>query len=55
MAKCDVKSTFFLFLVHLTDFELLKFALEGQFYMDRAQPIGSCISCSAFECFSSFL
>ncbi|XP_054843457.1 uncharacterized protein LOC129335043 [Eublepharis macularius] len=55
MAKCDIKSAFRLLPVHPDDFELLGFSFEGQFYMDRALPMGCSISCASFERFSSFL
>ncbi|XP_054843036.1 uncharacterized protein LOC129334764 isoform X1 [Eublepharis macularius] len=55
MAKCDIKSAFRLLPVHPGDFELLGFAFEGKYYMDRALPMGCSVSCAAFERFSSFL
>lgn len=55
LAKCDIKSAFRLLPVHPADFDLLGFAFDGKFYVDRALPMGCSISCSAFECFSSFL
>lgn len=40
MVKCDIKSAFHLLPVHPDDFELLGFAFQGEFYMDRALPMG---------------
>lgn len=45
MAKCDIKSEFCLLPVHLKDFELLGFAFERGFYMDKALPMGCVVSC----------
>ncbi|XP_053143522.1 uncharacterized protein LOC128341261 [Hemicordylus capensis] len=55
LAKCDIESAFRLLPVHPDDFELLGFTFAGQFYFDRALPMGCSISCAAFEAFSSFL
>ncbi|XP_061466237.1 uncharacterized protein LOC133377049 [Rhineura floridana] len=55
MGKCDIKSAFRLLPVHPQDFELLGLAFDGEYYVDRALPMGCSISCSVFERFSSFL
>ncbi|XP_053098810.1 uncharacterized protein LOC128322103 isoform X1 [Hemicordylus capensis] len=55
LAKCDIESAFRLLPVHPDDFELLGFTFAGNFYFDRALPMGCSISCAAFEAFSSFL
>lgn len=55
MAKCDIKSAFWLLPIHPNDFELLGFTFDGEFYMNRALPMGCSVSCAAFEKFSSFL
>lgn len=55
MAKADIESAFRLLPVHPEDFCLLGFWFEGGYYIDRALPMGCSISCSAFECFSTFL
>lgn len=55
LAKCDIKSAFRLLPVHPGDFNLLGFAFEGGFYVDRALPMGCSVSCAAFEAFSTFL
>ncbi|XP_053143317.1 uncharacterized protein LOC128341176 isoform X1 [Hemicordylus capensis] len=55
LAKCDIESAFRLLPVHPGDFNLLGFAFQGQYYIDRALPMGCSISCAAFEAFSSFL
>ncbi|XP_053159366.1 uncharacterized protein LOC128347977 isoform X1 [Hemicordylus capensis] len=55
MAKCDIESAFRLLPVHPNDFDLLGFSFAGQYYFDRALPMGCSISCAAFEAFSTFL
>ncbi|XP_053145742.1 uncharacterized protein LOC128342468 [Hemicordylus capensis] len=55
LAKCDIESAFHLLPVHPADFNLLGFAFQGHFYIDRALPMGCSVSCAAFEAFSSML
>lgn len=55
MAKYNIKLAFHLLPVYPLDFEIPSFAFEGQFYMDRAVPMGCSVSCAAFERFSTFL
>ncbi len=55
MAKCDIKSAFRLLPVAREDFELLGFTYEGQYYFDKALPMGAAISCQLFETFATFL
>ena len=55
LAKSDIKSAFRLLPVHPSDYELLGFSFEGQFYYDKCLPMGCSISCSLFELFSTFL
>lgn len=55
MAKADIKSAFLFLLVQPDNFMLLGFAFEGQYFMDRARPMGCSISCAALEHFCSFL
>ena len=55
LAKCDIQLALHLLPVHPSDFELLGFAFEGCYYMDGALTMGCSISCTAFECFRSFL
>ena len=55
MGKADIKSAFRLLPVHPSDFELLGFCLDGEYYYDRCLPMGCSISCAHFERFSTFL
>lgn len=55
MAKCDIQSAFRLLPVHPEDFCLLGFKFEGNWYVDKAMPMGCAVACSAFEAFSTFL
>ena len=55
MANCGIKLAFCLCPFHLDDFDLFESHFQGAFYIDRALPMGCSISCTAFECFSSFL
>ena len=55
LVKCDVKPAFCLLPVHPNDFELVGFAFEGSFFMVKALLISCSVSCTALECFSSFL
>ena len=55
LAKADIKSAFRLLPICPSDYELLGFTFQGQFYYDRCLPMGCSISCSLFEKFSSFL
>ena len=55
LAKCDIKSAFRLLPIYPGDFDLLGFKFEQLFFIDRCLPMGSSISCSHFECFSSYL
>ena len=55
LAKCDIKSGFRLLPIYPGDFDLLGFKFEQLFFIDRCLPMGSSISCSHFECFSSYL
>ena len=55
LAKLDISNAFRLLPVRPEDFNLLGFALEGKFYIDKCLPMGCSISCSLFEKFSTFL
>ena len=55
MAKSDIKSAFRLLPVSPTDYELLGFWFNGEYYYDKCLPMGCSISCSLFETFSTFL
>lgn len=53
--KCDIKSAYRLIPINPSDFELLGFCFNNQFYFDKALPFGASISCITFERFSRFL
>ena len=55
MGKTDIKSAFRLLPVSPEDFELLGICVDGLYYYDRCLPMGCAVSCSTFECFSTFL
>lgn len=55
LAKTDLKSAYKQIPVHTSDFELLGFSIDGQFYFDKTLPFGFSYSCNLFEKFSSAL
>ena len=55
LGKMDVKSAFRLLKISPNDFQLLGFRLLDKFYVDKVLSLGSSISCSLFEIFSTFL
>lgn len=55
LGKSDIKSAFRLLPVNPTDFDLLGFKFEGQYYFDKCLPFGCAISCKTFEKFATFL
>lgn len=55
MAKADIQSAFWLLLIHPADFCHLGFYFEGGYYTNKCMPMNLSVSCSHFECFSSFL
>ena len=55
LAKCDVKSAFRLLPIHPSDFELVGFKVENQYYVDKSMPMGCSVSCSTWVQFSTFL
>ena len=55
MAKCDVQSAFTLLPVYPSDFCLLGFKFDGQWFIDKVMPMGCSVACTAFEAFSTFL
>ncbi|KAJ7331886.1 hypothetical protein JRQ81_014066 [Phrynocephalus forsythii] len=55
LAKCDIQSAFQLLPVHPGDLSLLGICFQGQWYVDKAMPMGCTVSCAAFETFSTFL
>ena len=54
LGKCDIKSAFRLLPVHPEDFNLLGFAFEGSYYIERVLLMGCSVSYSVFEQFSTF-
>ena len=55
MGKVDIKSAFRLLPVSPEDFESPGICFDGLYYYDRCLPMGGAVSCSTFECFSTFL
>ena len=55
LGKMDVKSAFRLLKISPNDFQLLGFRLLDKFYVDKVLSLGSSISCSLLEFFSTFL
>ena len=55
LAKCDIKSVLHLLPVHPKHFELLGFAFEGAFFMDRALSMSCSVSWTAFQHFQLLL
>ena len=55
MAKSDISSAFRLLPVHPDDYELIGFTFKGQYYFDKAMPMGCSVSCSTWEKFGTFL
>ena len=53
MSKSDIESAFRILPVHPSDYELLGMKLDGQYYYDKALPMGCSISCKLFEEFST--
>ena len=55
MSKSDIESAFRILPIHPNDYELLGMQIDGQFYYDKALPMGCSISCKLFEQFSTAL
>lgn len=55
LAKADIESAFRLLPIHPDDFSLLGIKFQGQFYVDKALPMGASCSPAYFEMFSTFL
>lgn len=55
MGKMDIKSAFRLLPVHIDDFCLLGFRLQGYYFVDKMLPMGCAISCALWEKFATFL
>ena len=55
LAKTDVQHAFRIAPIHFSDYELLGFSWEGQFYYDKCLAFGVSSSCQFFEQISSAL
>ena len=55
MSKADIQDAFRLIPIHPTEYHLLGFQWDGQFYHDAALPMGASASCQLFESFSTVL
>ena len=55
MSKTDIKSAFRIIPVHPLDYHILGMHWEGNYYYDKALPMGCSSSCKIFETFSTSL
>jgi hypothetical protein len=55
LAKTDIKNAFRIIPICPQDYDLLGIFWQGQFYYDRAMPMGCASSCRTFETFSTAL
>ena len=55
MAKTDIDSAYRNVPIHPSDYDLLGFCINGQFYYDKTLPFGLSSACQLFERFSSSL
>lgn len=55
MSKADIEDAFRLIPIHASEYPLLGFKWNGQFYYDAALPMGTSESCQLFESFSTSL
>ena len=55
MSKTDVQSAFRIMPIHRSDYHLLGFSWEGEYYYDKAVPFGASSSCRLFEATSKAL
>ena len=53
MSKTDIKSAFRIIPVHPLDYRILGMHWEGNYYYDKALPMGCSSSCKIFETFST--
>ena len=53
IAKADIESAFRIIPIHPSDYYLLGFTWNGQFFYDKCLPMGCSTSCSIFETFST--
>lgn len=55
MSKTDVQSAFRIMPIHHSDYHLLGFSWEGEYYYYKSVPFGASSSCSLFEATSKAL
>lgn len=55
LSKCDIKSAFRLLRLAPSEFDLMGFKFQDQYYFDRCLPMGASISSALFETFSTAL
>lgn len=55
MSKADIEDAFRLRPIHASEYQLLGFEWNGQFYYDAALPMGASASCQLIESFSTSL
>ena len=55
MSKTDVQSAFRIMPIHRSDYHLLGFSWEGEYYYDKAVLFGASSSCRLFEATSKAL
>ncbi|CAB4003138.1 Hypothetical predicted protein [Paramuricea clavata] len=53
LAKTDIKNAFHIISICPQDYDLLGIFWQGEFYYDRAMPMGCASSCRRFEMFST--
>lgn len=55
LAKIDIENAYKQIPIHPSDFELLGFMINNQYYYDKTLPLGLSYSCNLFEKFSTAL
>lgn len=55
LAKIDIENAYKQIPIHLSDFELLGFMINNQYYYAKTLPFGLSYSCNLFEKFSTAL
>jgi hypothetical protein len=55
LAKSDIKSAIRLIPIAPSDFELLGFKFQNQYYFDKMLPFGASVSCATWDRFASTL
>lgn len=54
IGKMNVKSEFRLIPIYRVDFDVLCFAVDGLYYIDKCIPIAYSVSCKIWETFATF-